>query len=94
MKFYSEVTKKFYDTEKACKEAEDKALLAENVKAAERKQAAEKVNAAYDVYKKAAATYRAELKNFCAKYGTFHRTISDNQFKDELDDWIAMINML
>lgn len=94
MKFYSEVTKKFYDTEKACKEAEDKALLAENVKAAERKQAAEKVNAAYDAYKKAAAAYHSELKNFCAKYGTFHRTISDNQFKDELDDWIAMINML
>ena len=94
MKFYSEVTKKFYDTEKECKSAEDKAVLAESTKAAERKLAADKVNKAYEAYKSAAAAYQAELKEFCSKYGTYHRTYSSNQLKGDLEDWIAMINML
>lgn len=94
MKFYSEVTKKFYDTEKACKEAEDKMLLSESLKNAERKEMAEKVNASYEAYKKAAKIYHDNLKAFCAKYGAYHRTISGNQIEDRLEDWIAMINML
>lgn len=94
MKYYSEITKKFYDKAEECKSAEDKAIRAENTKAAERKEAAEKVDAAYKAYQKAAAAYHDELKNFCSKYGTYHRTYSSSELKDELEDWITMINML
>ena len=94
MKYYSEVTKKFYDNEKACREEEDKVTREESQKTAARKAAADKVNAAFEAYQKAAKAYRAALSDFCSKYGTFHKTYTNNELKDELEDWIAMINML
>ena len=49
------------------KEKKEKAL-------AERKAAAEKVEAARKAFNEARKTYHAELESFCKKYGTYHYT--------------------
>lgn len=94
MKYYSEVTKKIYDSEEKCRAEEESLLNEQNKKIAERKDAAAKVDTAYKEYRKAAAAYHEELKKFCAKYGVYHKTYSSNELKGDFDDWIAMINML
>ena len=94
MKFYSEITKKLYDSEKACKEEETKLLNDQNQKAAARKEAADKVDAAYKAYRKAAAEYHNQLNEFCSKYGVDHKSYTSNELKGDLEDWIAMINMM
>lgn len=82
MKFYSEITKKMYDTmrelDKAEKEAKDKNDERKTAAAAVeraydelvavRKKASEEVTAAQDNYSKA-------LNDFCSKYGAYHQTI-------------------
>lgn len=82
MKFYSEVTKKFYDSEKECVKAEKlhedklaKEKLEKEQLAAERKAAAEKVEVAYDAYVSAKEAYVKEINSFCEKYGSYHTTI-------------------
>lgn len=82
MKFYSEITKELYDSEKECAKAEklheDKRLKeqAEKAKLAEeRKAAAEKVEAARKAASAAKEAYYEELTAFCEKYGAYHTTI-------------------
>ncbi len=94
MKYYSEVTKKFYDKIEDCQKEENAILKTQNKLAAERKEAANKVDAAYKEYQRAATAYHEELKQFCSKYGTYHRTYSSNELKNDFGDWLAMINML
>lgn len=90
MKYYSEKTKKFYDTIDACTEAENALELAEKQKKdAElkeketRKEDAAKVEASYREYVEAQKvadekykTYTLEKKKFIEKHHSFH--ISDN----------------
>lgn len=94
MKFYSEVTKKFYDTMKNCEEEEKAAIEAKTKEAASRKESAEKVEAAYNTYKAAAKEYHKTLNDFCSKYGTYHKSYTMSDAEDALNDWIAMINMM
>lgn len=94
MKYYSEITKKIYDSERACKEEENKLINEQNQKAAARKADADKVEKALATYLKAAKEYRAALSDFCSKHGTYHKSISTNELTDDLEDWIAMINMM
>ena len=85
MKFYSEQTKKFYDSEKECAEAEEKFVTERNNKAAARKADAEKVEKAFDEYKAARKAYYDALNQFCEKYGYFHKTISTKDILKPLD---------
>lgn len=87
MKFYSEQTKKFYDTESECQDAEEKYLAEKTNKAAARKADAEKVEKAFNELKAARENYNAALSDFCKKYGAYHKTLTE---KDRLDpiDWL------
>lgn len=85
MKFYSEETKKFYDSEKECAAAEEKYLTEKSNKAAARKADAEKVEKAYTAFKTARDEYYNVLNDFCAKYGAFHKTVSSKDILKPLD---------
>ena len=96
MKFYSEQTKKLYDSEKELKDAENKLALekAEKEKALEgRKVEAQKVE---DAYKKALEVRKEAYKQideaekefyklrreFVDKYGSWHMTYSSKNDED------------
>ena len=79
MKYYSEVTKKLYDSEADLKKAEDVI----NNKAAARKRDAEAVENAYKAYLDAKKKYEDVLAEFCKKYGAYHKTVSN---ADELKE--------
>lgn len=84
MKYYSDVTKKFYENANDCLAAE-RELLAKQEKeehekkrvAAERKAAADKVEAARKVMTEAQSNYKKELEAFCSKYGSYHYSTKD-----------------
>ena len=91
MRYYSDVTKKFYESADECakeekaRQVELEKIEAENQKKAEkRKEAAKKVEEAYELYRKAQKDYHDELSKFCETYGSFHMTLG----KDDLIDWI------
>ena len=78
MKYFSEMTKKVYDSVEELEAAEKKAQEAKD----ERKVASEKVEAAYHVMKEAKQTYEKtveayndELAKFCNKYGSYKTTL-------------------
>lgn len=81
MKYYSEITKKTYDTEDECLEAE-KAVSDEK---AERKEAAERVDELMKVYLDAKKAYYDELDKFCKKFGSYHKTITSNDLSGIYD---------
>ena len=90
MKYYSEVTKQLYDNEETCKKAEvavqEKEKLEKLKKeqeAANRKVAAEKVEAARKAYVEAQKNYKNVLSDFCKQYGAYHTSLSSKDF----DDW-------
>ena len=93
MKFFSDITKRFYETPEDCMEAESAALkekeAAENEKrkAAEmRKNRAAEVEKARDDYLNARKVYNDLLKKFCADYGSYHCSIkSPDEFGDYFD---------
>lgn len=79
MKYYSDVTKKIYDSAEACSEAEAKAIEAKKAadeaeakRKAERKVRADAVDAAYKAAVEANKNYRALLKDFVKDYGSYH----------------------
>lgn len=79
MKYYSDLTKKFYETSNECVEAEEVFLEAQarekeekERKASERKDRAEKVEKARKKMVKAQQEYRDELNAFCRDYGHYH----------------------
>lgn len=91
MKYYSEETKKFYESIEDCKEAEaefkkekEEKLAEEQAKAVLRKEAAHDVQVKQEAYLKAKEEYCEALKDFCCKYGAYHTSLS---WKD-LDDWL------
>lgn len=94
MKYYSEITKKFYESSKECEADEAKVTQEQNQKNFARKAAAEKVETAYKAYTKAAKEYHEALQEFCSKFGTYHKTYTTNEFNDKFNDWLAFINML
>lgn len=81
MKYVSEITKKAYDTEKECLEAEkifqekqEKALIEKKKKDAERSERAKEVEEAYKEAVEANKAYREKLNKFVRDYGSFHMT--------------------
>lgn len=96
MKFYSDVTRKLYDTEEALHEAETAVKCKEEEERLARehyeqeKEARTKVlNAAYEAKKKAEKDYEALLKDYCKDYG--HASISDKEYHDSLNELMNLI---
>lgn len=110
MKFYSEVTKKLYDTEADLNDAESQIKKAECEKKAretklknERAARAKVVDAAFEDYRKAKETAKkkysdanALLDAFVKDYGTYHVSISEkNKRADNFDELFSeLINSL
>lgn len=93
MKYYSDVTKKFYDNANDCLTAEREMLVkqeeeeyAKKRAAAERKAAADKVEAARKVMTEAQSAYKKELEAFCKKYGSYHQTVKSGEFPTLFND--------
>ena len=86
MKYYSENTRKFYDSEQECAQAEieyNKKLAAEKAKKEElssaRRTRANEVEEAYKQAIDAQNKYRQLLSKFCKDYGKFHMTIKTGE---------------
>ena len=110
MKFYSEVTKKLYDTEAELNDAETVIKKAECEKKAretklknERAARAKVVDAAFEDYRKAKEIAKkkysdanALLDAFVKDYGTYHVSISEkNKRADNFDELFSeLINSL
>lgn len=89
MKFYSELTKKFYDSADACNTAEKEfnAAVAEKEKRekelkANRKARADEVSNAYKAVQAAEKNFHKLRDQFIKDYGSFHMTFT-NTDEDE-----------
>lgn len=89
MKYYSEETKKFYESVEDCEEAEaefkkekEEKLAAEEAKVAARKEAAHDVQIKQEAFLKAKEEYCEALKDFCCKYGAYHTSLSWKDISD------------
>lgn len=93
MRFYSDITKKIYDTEKELTDAEVEVQTAELAKKAaeekknaERKARAAAVDAAYKALVDARKSYNKLLTDFCKDYGSYHCSISDKEAQELLSE--------
>lgn len=91
MRFYSDKTRKFYETLEDCEKAEKDFEVEQERKKAEalqksndRKEAAKKVENAYNALITAKKAYHEELSKFCKQYGTYHLSLD----KDGMLDWM------
>lgn len=89
MKYYSDITKKFYDTVKECEKAEtdykaskEKEKAAKEKKAAERKKRASEVEDAYFAMIEAQNVYNKLKNEFIKDYGYYHVSYSNCSEKD------------
>ena len=96
MKYYSELTKKVYDTPELLEEAEKVVLEAnkeKEKKLAERAERAKAVEAAFEKAQKAKQEANDLLADFCNDYGSFHTTIKSADKKPvagpivDFDNW-------
>lgn len=94
MKYFSDITRKFYETEQDCINAEVEVQKAQEAAQAERqkkietrKQRADEVEAARHYYLEARKTYNEVLTQFCRDYGAYHCSIKDNQ-KENVADYL------
>lgn len=85
MKFYSEVTKGFYDSAKSCEEAEkeynkalDEKKEKEKALKAKRKVRAKELEDAYKAIKEAEKKYSKLRNQFIKDYGSYHMTFTDS----------------
>lgn len=91
MKYYSELTKKVYDTPELLEEAEKVVLEAnkeKEKKLAERAERAKAVEVAFEKAQKARQEADDLLSKFCKDYGSFHTTIKEpTNALGWFDDW-------
>ena len=73
MKFYSELTKKLYDSQKELQKAEIEMTKSKADRAEKAKEVTELLKAANEANKKA----HQALSDFCAEYGSFKTTLTD-----------------
>ena len=92
MKFYSEITKSFYDSVESCEEAEkeynkalDEKKEKEKTLKAERKVRAEELSDAYKAIKEAEKKYSKLRNQFINDYGSYHMTFIDGDMDTLLD---------
>lgn len=93
MKFYSEVTKGFYDSAKSCEEAEkeynkalDEKKEKEKALKAKRKTRAKELEDAYKAIKEAEKKYSKLRNQFIKDYGSYHMTFTDSD--SDLDNFL------
>ena len=93
MKFYSEVTKSFYDSVESCEEAEkeynkalDEKKEKEKALKATRKARAEELSDAYKAIKEAEKKYSKLRNQFVNDYGSYHMTFTDSDIVDNIFD--------
>lgn len=92
MKYYSDVTKKIYDTEEELTKAEDAVSEEEKKHELRRQERADAAKRVEDAYKKASDAYRDagdELQKFVDKYGAYHTTITNF---DDNDPFVRFLN--
>lgn len=92
MLYYSDKTRTFYKTAEECEEAEQKLLVEQKRKEEEalqksnaRKDAAKKVEEAYEKVVAAQKEYKEVLSEFCKEHGSFHMTLDKNGILDWMD---------
>ena len=92
MKYYSEMTKKFYESEEACLEEEERLQEEQRIieekklaQAEERKARAAAVEEARDIFLKARENYNELLKKFCADYGFYHYSLKNSK---DINDYL------
>lgn len=90
MKYYSDVTKKLYESVDELKKAE--AELTD--RAAARKKDADKVEKAYDAYIEARKEYEKVLADFCNKYGAYHKTYTSKDARDVKTEFESLKNLV
>lgn len=90
MKYYSEVTKKVYDTVNELKEAEMEITNKVNA----RKADAEKVEAAEKACIEARIAYEKTLSDFCKKHGAYHKTFNANEAEKDLISLSKLVDTL
>lgn len=82
MKYYSEITKKVYNTEdelRAAEKAEKDKDATEQKKREKRKADAKEVEAAIKAANEAYDRANTKIDEFIDKYGSFHMTIDDDE---------------
>ncbi len=97
MKYYSEKTKKFYDSAADCEKEEAAIVKAEAEKTAARKADAENVekarkelDEARKAFHAAYENYNKTLSDFCKKHGAYHTTVKNTK---DLDGWFPLIDL-
>ena len=101
--FYSDILNKYFDTQEAAENAEaeyNHQLSVQKAKEEKKKQElalqkqqraedAKKVEEAFKAADEASKVARKALSDFCAKYGSFHKTYSDKdaQYFTNIFDW-------
>lgn len=86
MKYYSQITKKLYQTEDALKEAETEATKAKSDRAEKAKEVTEALKAANEASKKA----NQMLSDFIKEYGSFKTTFKEDDIGTRRDFWNLM----
>lgn len=93
MKYFSDITKRFYETEQDCIDAEvevqkaqEAAQIERQKKIETRKQRADEVETARNNYLEARKAYNEVLMQFCRDYGAYHCSIKNNQ-KENISDY-------
>ena len=84
MKFYSEKTKTFFDSVKDCEKAEKEFDEKQAVKLKEKEERAKMAKEVDEAYKHADDL----LKQFCEKYGAYHKTTYKPATVSELFDFL------
>lgn len=90
MKYYSDVTKKLYESVEDLKKAE--AEITD--KAAARKKDADKVEKAYNAYIEARKEYEKVLTEFCNKHGAYHKTYTSKDAGDVKTEFESLRNLV
>lgn len=85
MKYYSEITRKYYDTESECIEAEkthnaalEEAKAKKDALIAARKDRAKEIEEAYAAVRAAEKKYNKLRTDFIKDYGSFHMTFTSD----------------
>lgn len=90
MKYYSDVTKKLYESVDELKKAESEIVD----KAAARKRDADKVEKAYNAYIEARKEYEKVLTEFCNKHGAYHKTYTSKDAGDVKTEFESLKNLV
>ena len=90
MKYYSEITKKMYDSVKDLERAEKEVSDKNNA----RKEDAMKVDRAEKALIEARENYSKALNEFCTKHGPYHKTVDSDELERSWSNLSNLIDLL